>query len=523
MKNTSLSLKRLSLIIGILGLLVLGGGLVLASQASQKELSELLQIAGLVVTGMGGAGLVIAWRESLYGFSQSRQARYGANAVILSLSFVGIVVLLNYLAYRHDVKWDLTENQSFTLSDQTQKVLTGLKNDVKVKAFYRASNSQRQQVLNRLESYRDLAKEKFKFEMIDPERQPGITLQYGVTSDGMMILESGTARKELLNNSEEEITSALISLTRTHKPKIYFVTGHNELDPEGFDPRMGLSSFKLALEQENYSVAKLPLLNATEIPADTAALVIAGPEKAFSAQERQLIQDYLDKKHGKVLVMLPPRTQSGLESMLGRYGVELGNNIVVDPGQNIQGDASTPAFNEFTAHAITKDLSQTAVFLPLARSVQFASKADSLQGVELFKTTAASWGETNLAENSKAQKDSVDPAGPLSMAVAVNLGKADETGNSSTPAKPKGRLVVVGNAIFAANWFWRQLGNADFVMNSIAWLTESEDLISIRTKPNTDRSLTLTGSQETIVAGLSLYGMPGLMLVLGIFVWWRRR
>lgn len=126
MKNNASSLKRLSLIIAVVGLLSLIAGLALFNQANLKETAELLQVAGGIILGIGALGLVVAWREGLIGFSRTRQARYGANAVLLSLSFIGVVVLLNYLMYRHDTKIDLTANKSFTLSEQTDKVLANL-------------------------------------------------------------------------------------------------------------------------------------------------------------------------------------------------------------------------------------------------------------------------------------------------------------------------------------------------------------------------------------------------------------
>lgn len=520
--KTSLSLKRLGLAISALGVLALGFGFGLSGQADLKETAELLQVAGLVVAGVGATSLAIGWRQSLYGFSQTRQARYGAQAVILSLSFIGILVLLNYLAWRHDLKYDLTENQSFTLSDQTRKIVSGLQKEVKVTAFYRAGNSARQETLNRLESYRELADGKFKFEMVDPERQPGVTLRYGVKSDGVLILESGSARKEILANSEEQLTSGILAITRSQKPKIYFVSGHNELDPDNFDPRLGLSNLKTALEQENYQVAKLSLPTTAKIPADAAALVIAGPDKPFSQAERQALKEYLDQRQGKLLLMLPPRNHSGLEAMLQTYGVVVGSDIVVDPGRNIQNDMTVPAFDEFASHAVTKGLENTAVLLPLARSVSLQAPPSQVQGIELMKTTPASWAETNLKENSLIQKDSADPAGPISMAVALNIGELSAEGAEAKPLK-QARMLVVGNAMFAANWFSRLLGNGDFFLNTIAWLTEAEDLISIRSKPATDRTMTLTGSQETLVSVLSIYAIPGLMVLLGIWIWWRRR
>lgn len=111
MSNTSSqshSLARLSLIIGVLGLLILAGGIGINNFKDLQNLAELMRVLGGILLGIGVAGLVTARRQAIYGFSQSRQARFGSQAVILSLSFIGIVALLNYLGMRHPLRWDLT-------------------------------------------------------------------------------------------------------------------------------------------------------------------------------------------------------------------------------------------------------------------------------------------------------------------------------------------------------------------------------------------------------------------------------
>lgn len=524
MNTTSLSLKRLSLLIGVIGILTLALGMGLASQGEAlRKTAELLQVCGWIVLGMALTAFVIAWREGIYGFSQTRQARYGANAVILSLSFIGIVVLLNYLAYRHDVKFDLTENKTFTLSEQSRQIVGDLKQEVKVTAFYRATNATRQETLNRLESYKDAANGKLSFEFIDPDRQPGLALRYGLSGgDGTVILQSGEARKELMSPQEEQITSAILAITRSEKPKIYFLTGHNEMDPDSFDVRLGLSNLKTALEAENYEVAKLSLpASNMQVPEDARAVIVAGPEQPLLAQEREALQQYLEQKQGSLFLMLAPLHQSGLDAWLNTLGVQLGNDIIVDPGRNIQNDVTVPAFNEFQFHPVTKGLERRAVLLPLARTVNLNSPPENVQATELMKTTAASWGETNLEENSLIQKDASDAGGPLSAAIALTLNPAD-AGAEADPKKAS-RLVVVGNSMFASNWYSRMLGNQDLFMNAVAWLAEEESLITIRAKPQEDRSLQLTNNQERVVFYLSIYIMPLILLLLGAGIWWKRR
>lgn len=522
-KNTAsplFSLMRLSLLIGILGLLVLAGGIGLQTQSNFKELAELLRVLGAILTGIAIAGLLIDRRRQIYGFSQTRQARFGANAVLLTLSFMGIIVLLNYLGHRHPQRWDLTQNKSFTLSDQSIKILKNLKDKIRITAFYTLSNPQRQEVSNLLETYREQSGDKLEVQLIDPERQPGLALRYGISSDSI-ILEKGTLRKTVTGTQEQDVTNALLTLTREKKPVLYFLQGHGELDPEDFDLRKGLSSIKQALESENYQVSRLFLqASGGKIPDNASALIIAGPETPLTAPERQAIQEYLSKRSGRVLLSLKPRIQTGLESVVAQYGVQVGQDLVIDPGRNIQNDVSSPAVTEYSFHPITQDLLRTITFFPLVRSVQLKNPPEGVNGTELFKSSSQSWGESNLKENSLVRKDPQDAQGPLSLAVALTINK---TPGKSNQKKAESRLVVFGNAVFASNGFARLLGNADLFLNSVAWLAEQEDLIAIRAKETINRQLELTNQQNQLVFYLSVLGMPLLVLVMGAWVFWQRR
>lgn len=534
----TLSLKRLSIVIAIIGLLVLGLGVWLGNNASQHELAELLKVCGWVTLGVALAGGITAWRQRIYGMSQTRQARFGANALLLSGAFIGILILVNYIVYRHDFKLDLTESKSFTLSEQTIKILHGLDKNVTVKSFYRASNAQRQDVLNRLEIYRTEAGNKLSFEMIDPDRQPGLALNAGVRSDGTIILESGKARKEIYAADESQLTSAILAITRSNKPKIYFLTGHGELAWDSFEPRLGLGFMKQVLEEESYETAELSLPAVqNKVPADAAAIVIAGPEKALTADEIKGLNDYFKQRQGKLMVLLQARFSSGLETSLRQLGVQVNDNIIVDPAQNIQNDVTVPAFTAYGFHPITKELNNNVVFLPLSRSLTISTPPEHIQVTALMSTTPASWGETNLEENSLIQKDSADPAGPLTAAVAltrtdpnaapaVEVDPADPEAQKAADkaaSKDQSRMVIVGNAMFASNGFSKILGNGDFFLNSIAWLTESEDLISVRAKPTENRQLQLTGKQERWAFNISLIFMPLLVILVGFVIWWKRR
>lgn len=526
MKNSSPSLKRLSVIMAALGLVALIAGLVSAGQANLKEVASLLQVAGAIILGIGAVGLIIDARQQIMGFSRTRQARYGANAIILTLSFVGVVVLLNYVVYRHPLRADLTANKSFSISDQTRKIISGLKDDIQVTAFYSATNPMRQEASDLLETYKVEGKGRLKVEIVDPIREPARAQQMQITSDGTTIFALGDRKKTVSNSQEQDFTNALLSLTQASQPKVYFLQGHGELDPDSFDQRLGLSNLKQMMTQENYQVAKLQLLESKQVPADARAVVIAGPEKPLLVEERTALQDYLDKRQGRVLVMLRAQTQTGLESLLSGYGLTVGNDLVVDPTRHFWNDVAAPAVTEYRFHPITEKM-KSATFFPAVRSVRFTqSPPAGVSGVELALSSPQSWAETNLKDLTQVRQDAQDSPGPVSLAVAVTItpkdAEKDKAAEGADKKAPESRLVVVGNHLFASNAFIK-LGNGDFFLNSLAWLAEEENLISIRAKTPEQNQIELTNQQTSLIYNLTVYLVPLLMLLLGAFVWWKRR
>jgi ABC-type uncharacterized transport system involved in gliding motility auxiliary subunit len=89
--------------------------------------------------------------------------------------------------------------------------------------------------------------------------------------------------------------------------------------------------------------------------------------------------------------------------------------------------------------------------------------------------------------------------------------------------RPEARVVVFGDSDFAGNGVASFAGNRDLFMNTIGWLSQQENLISIRPKEAEDRRLTMTASQQNIIVLSTLFGIPAIVLITGVWSWWRRR
>jgi ABC-type uncharacterized transport system involved in gliding motility auxiliary subunit len=82
---------------------------------------------------------------------------------------------------------------------------------------------------------------------------------------------------------------------------------------------------------------------------------------------------------------------------------------------------------------------------------------------------------------------------------------------------------VFGDSDFASNAALSIQGNRDLFMNTIGWLSQQENLISIRPKEPDDRRLTMTAAQQTNIVWLALLVIPALIFGSGVYSWWRRR
>ncbi len=495
-----------------IALLVAAGTLKLLNQPNERVVAlVVLGVIGLVFYVFAKPAQV---RQAIAG----RGVRYGANALLLSLAVIGIVGGLNFLATRYHQRADLTANKSQSLSELTINVLKDLKQPVKATAFYSSLGGQiPQDVEDRLKEYANQT-DLFTYRFIDPQANPQIAQDYKVQFDGTIVLERGTRRENVLQTDEQGLTNAILKVSQDTQAAIYFTTGHGEHSPDDSSDN-GYASIKAAMETENYKVEVLNLKTVTStLPSDISALIIAGPRQKFDPEEVRHVKDYLDK-NGRVLIMIDPQADAGLDEVLKAWGLNLRNDIVVDPKFGLRGLAQILVVSTYKSHTITQDLTGLNTLFPGARSLSADTPPPSGRFASaLFATSDASWGETNFdsIKNQNPQFDSnADAKGPLDLAYAVE----------SSGDKPA-RLVVIGNSSFITAGTLRSVqGSANALLfgNALHWLAGQENLIAIPPKPPAQNSIFLTSEQLTFVAFSSVVMLPGAILLIGALVWWRRR
>jgi gliding motility-associatede transport system auxiliary component len=519
----------------------LGTALVVGAVAVRMLRPEWDQYA--IYAAWGGLACVVLytlgqWRE-IIDYFQRRNARYGAIASVSVLIFLAILVAVNYLSFRQNKRWDLTKNQQFTLSDQTVKLLKGLDAPVKFLVFDKPTGFD--PFRNSLEEYRYQSPSKVDVQYIDADKKPGDAKQYQVTTYGTVVIDY-KGRVERVNSSQEQdLTNGLVKVLTGEKKKIYFVQGHGERDPDNMD-RLGYSGVKTALEGDNYEVAKTVLAQEKDVPTDAAVVVIAGPKTDLLQPEADMLQRFL-KKGGHVLVLTDPPAEKDpptpvTDALLKDWDFQAGNDVVVDAsgiGQLIGTDASVPVVATYPSHPITERFNNVLTAYPLARSITpILPATNGRAAVTILQTSPRSWAETdmNQIKSGKVElnPDKGDKPGPVSIGAvtatnAVDVPKPDpaKTPAGDQPRTPESRFVTIGDSDFAANNALRIQGNQDLFLNTISWLAQQENLISIRAKPADDSRLTMTARQTAATLWMSLLVIPAIVFGTGVYTWWRKR
>jgi ABC-type uncharacterized transport system involved in gliding motility auxiliary subunit len=452
---------------------------------------------------------------------KARQTKYAAYATVYILVVIAVVVVANTLADRYNKSFDATSNKRYSLSDQTAKIVKGLKQDATITYFDQSTRFREGKDL--LDQYANLSP-KVRVEYVDPDRNPQLAREAGIRSLGAAVIQIGAKREEAKGMSEEGITGAFIRDLKSNTRTVCFVTGSGEHQPDDRD-REGLSDFKDLLAKDNYESKTVDLLQKAEVPSDCTTLVVAGPTRNHEQPEVDAIKRYVEEG-GRALLMLDPPLKLGrseiadndaLTNLLQSWGITLSKDLILDlnPIGQLAGLGPQVALvTSYSSQPIVNEMKGTATGFPLARSMEIKN-TDKTSVQKLFDSSSSSLATNNLSSASVNVNDPKNKKGPLTIAAAgtYNTGKENS----------QGRFVVIGSSSWAANRFINFNGNNDLALNAINWLASDEDLISIRPKPQEDRRITMTRAQLNLVRVTSQFVLPLVIVFAGVGVWWKRR
>jgi ABC-type uncharacterized transport system involved in gliding motility auxiliary subunit len=469
---------------------------------------------------------------------KARQTQYTAYASVYILVILAVLAAVNFLANRYDKSYDSTANKQFSLSDQTIKVVKGLKSDVQL-TYFGAQNDFRI-ARDTLDRYSRLSP-KLHVTYIDPERKPQVAKAAGYRSDATVIVDSGSRRESAKGLGEEELTGALIRSLKSDERTVCVLSAAGERSIDDTDAG-GFSLFKQLLERDNYKVrtetlrpaaasdnkslalGQAPAAPSLEVPKSCTVLVIAGPKNDYPVPVVTALRTFVEGG-GRALFLLdtplrlgdsdPPTENEDLLKLLADWGVTANKDLALDlsgVGQIFRLGPEVPLVLGYESHPITQPLRRVPTAYPISRSLD----AQSVGKTALSKLVATT--EASVATTSISARGAVDPTkgkkGPLTLAVAGTFSSS-----------PQGRFVVVGTSHAAQNSIAgsRSLGNRDLMVNIVNWLSSDEDLISIRPKAPEDRPLNMTSRRMNAAFWLSVVVFPLAVIGFGLVTWWRRR
>jgi len=491
-----------------------------------------------------------------------RRALTGLNVLMAVVLMTAATVLVNALAQRLPLRLQLASRARHVLSEKTLNMLHGLEARLEVTALFDADSRLYEDVTALLLEYAHAAETMpgldFRLEIVDPQRDIARTrelaLKYDIDAGNQIVLacgekrrvidvaslaryeieisDSGVARRMVGFLGEQAFSSAILNVTEKTTPVVYFLTGHGERDVEDFERQGGYSTLARVISRENIEVRRLIAADQDAIPADCRALVIAGPDRRLSDVVLKQIDDYLRNRHGRVLLLLDPATQTGLEELLERWGVKAGPGVVA--GLTFSGRELV--VSSYGDHPVTRNFKNvtTMFYMPLslerlesqsgardgAGSLVSADNEDRVKVSLLAGTGPEGWIETNLAQDPPVFDADRDRRGPATVALAVERGAV----GFNAELQPT-RMVVIGDSYFVSNAAISSGvgGNVSFLLASLNWLIERDSLLTVAPRvPSLLHPETTRQQWNQVFAGL-VFVAPGLMLLAGIAVALRRR
>lgn len=530
-------MRKLLHVLPVLGLILMIGSQIPAVASHLPGRPQAWLSGGLFLVV---AYVILRWDDVVSAIGR-RQLRYGGNTLLLTLVVLGILIAGNWIANRNPLRFDLTKDRKYSLSDQTRKLLEGLKEDVKITHFFvqEGDPGGAQRARDRLTEYQAISP-KIKVQHVDVRKEPARARAEEIKAVPTLLIEYAGKREKINAVGEQDITNALIKLTRDTKKTVCFVKGDGERDLEGSDEQ-GLSTLRAAIEKNQYAAQTVSLLRDKALEPCTVT-VLAGPQQDLTPEAIEQLRRKV-AQGGKALVMVEPEFKGklpNLVALLNEWGIEAGHDIVLDLVPRLTETGLVFAADErivveqYPWHEITKAFPFRTLYSGVRSVKPAAAGGTGPRAQTIVETSPDSWAKSDLSLKPPLRLDEkVDKKGPISIAVVASLPvptpspspSASPSPAAEEPKKGEGRVAAFGDVDFASNALVAAQGNENFLLNVVAWLSEDPDLISIKPRDPEDQRLTIVpGSfQWTTIWMTGLFGLPLLFVVLGVTNWWRRR
>ncbi|UCH43734.1 MAG: GldG family protein [Dehalococcoidales bacterium] len=521
--QTSPRAYGLSGLIAILGLVALLVGLVILALLPD------IPYASWIIMVIGGLLLVAAFIMDFRRVGRALTARrgiFGIGTTVMASVFIGITLVINAISIGNFHRFDLTGVAQFTLTSQTQEVLSELETPVQALTFSVPGDPLGSYTFDLLKEYQNHT-DQLSMKFIDADQQPDLARQYGITEYPTTAFESQNhlrlvgpneiiirVGENIAFEAEHPFTSAILEVTGTIQKKLYFVTGHGETNT-----RTDYSLAKEGLLDNLYKVNTFDITDNLTIPADAAALIMVAPRFTIIESEVEAIREYLEDG-GQLLLLTNPSPPSGVNQLLQNWGIKIEEGIAIDAAAYVAPNKDIPLI---TGDRNTFGLPR--VFFPGATAIIPEEEAeDSVQMLPLVWTSTESWLERDYQPDEEPEFDEgTDRKGPLALGILLAAAPVSDPESESSELAKLTRLVVIGDSDFASNDHFFNVNNSDLFLNAVNWLTEETEIISIHRKAMPFRRLVVNPQEKNFIDYSSIALVPFIVLVAGGIIWWRRR
>lgn len=493
-------------------------------------------------------------------FDSFRTARWirTLNLVLQAILFLTLFGGLNYLARNHSWRFDLTHQHRYSLSPETKAYLGNLPQPTRVVVTLTPDTENPASA----QAYRDIsgllreyayasesnASGRITVEYLDVYKNRRKAEEYGIESPDIVVVISGDKRRALVVDEfyrvkdkqrqafqgEQALTAALLEVSSQGRKKIYFLTGHGELNPEDVDAVRGLSAVKDELRVRNFDVDRLDLAATAKIPGDAALIVTVSPQAAYTPAEQELLRQYLGPGAGRMIALLAPAQPHGLGSLLLDWGILVDDDVVYDPASGTMTEEGDLILNLFQPHPITQPLIDYTMPLRIgqARSIRPdpGPRGAGLTVTTLVVTSTTAWGEVsyrlqrapeyNPGYDIRNDRPGLEPTDHLGIVIASERVSARAGLDFSVRG---GRLVVFGTGDLIANNRIALPGNLNIFLSAVNWSIDRDTQFNIPVRPIERFQLSLSAGEIARLRTVLLLGLPGAALALGLLVYWTRR
>ncbi len=506
--------------------------------------------------------------EQPIGATGTGRSSVGSNMIIQLLFAFILLISINYLSGTHHRTWDLSQNNEFSLSNQTRKLLTSNLLDerdhpVRLIAAVRKNTAHHARLRAMLEEYERLAHGRLTVEFVDyvrdsdtalriadqydtafvedvviidalPSLPPAPTndregqaharkiatlrrthIRYVAVQDMLVFASDQRKGRRLIGyQDEDQLTTAIRRALEGSPRQFYFLADKSQI--AGSEEDAPWTFLTRTFDSLNIKLIPIRISDLERIPEDASGIALVAPRFDLSTREMEIFREYWDRSRAAVLVVLDPTQKQqppNLRSFLREHGVTP-REVRLSTGKGPQQVFDVRA--TFTNATAVGDLGNAStLFEGASASLELRENAEDLELRQIIPLALIT-----ANENVRAQPlDGAAPVpGPHYLGASVSRGNE----RNDTTAEATSRMIVVSNADFLQPRA-RHKEHIDFLRNTSNWLIGREDLIGIGPRPVMYYKLLLPAQKVSFVNKLNLFFMPGLFVLAALFVWNARR